>query len=224
MKKILIVCVVLFLAAILSAETVALLSASKGDVKLERANKAVNFKNGDLLQNRDVIRTGPESFAAYKYIDASSLIKLFSNSVVTIHAEQADGQLSKRVNVSQGSVLSSIKSGTGAFTVQTPTTVASVKGTEFMTRVDEGGNSIFIVTEGEVELRVLVTDEMITVSKGRTAIIDPDHKSQLRDSNEDDISSIESAELDSSRETQKSRLIIPVLDEAGNTKHIEITF
>nr|MDK2850345.1 hypothetical protein [Candidatus Cloacimonadota bacterium] len=217
-------CLILCLTGFLVADTVAMLSASKGDVKLERDSKNINFKKGELLENKDIIRTGPESFAAYKYVDASSLIKLFSNSVVTIHAEQAEGKLSKRVKVSQGSVLSTVKSGSGAFTVQTPTTVASVKGTEFMTRVDDVGNSIFIVTEGEVELRVLATDERLMVSQGNTAIIDPDNNSNLRESTEDDINAIESAELESSQNSQKNRLIIPVLDEAGNIKHIEITF
>jgi len=224
MKKISTMCLILCLTGFLVADTVAMLSASKGDVKLERDSKNINFKKGELLENKDIIRTGPESFAAYKYVDASSLIKLFSNSVVTIHAEQAEGKLSKRVKVSQGSVLSTVKSGSGAFTVQTPTTVASVKGTEFMTRVDDVGNSIFIVTEGEVELRVLATDERLMVSQGNTAIIDPDNNSNLRESTEDDINAIESAELESSQNSQKNRLIIPVLDEAGNIKHIEITF
>jgi len=224
MKKILLLSLILCLVMILSAETVALLSASKGNVSLERDKKDMKYKSGELLKNKDVLRTGPESFAAYKFIDASSLVKLFANSVVTINAEKADGKISKRVNVSQGSILSTVKSGTGAFTVQTPTTVASVKGTEFMTRVDSYGNSIFTVTEGEVELRILVTDEKLSVSKGQTATIDEDSKSQLRKSTEEDISAIELAELESTREKETNTILIPVLDENGNTKYIEITY
>lgn len=224
MKKILLITMLLMLVGMLVANSVAILSASKGKVDLERGRKNMSFKNGELLQNRDILRTGPESFAAYKYIDASSMIKLFSNSVVTVNATQDGDKLSKRVNVNKGSVLTNVKSGTGAFTVQTPTTVASVKGTEFLTKVDEDGFSIFIVTEGEVELKILLTDELATVSKGSTAVIDPDGEVELRESTYDDISEIEKAELESSQERDIKTMRILVLDSEGNLKFIEITY
>jgi hypothetical protein len=224
MKRILLITLLLMLAGMMLANSVAILSASKGNVDLERARKSMKFKNGELLLNRDVLRTGPESFAAYKYIDASSMIKLFSNSVVTVNATQDGEKLSKRVNVSKGSVLTNVKSGTGAFTVQTPTTVASVKGTEFLTKVDDDGFSTFIVTEGEVELRVLLTDEVTSAPKGTTAVIDPDGEVEVRESTYDDISEIEKAELESSQEKKVNTIRIPVLDSEGKLKYIEITY
>ncbi|MDD4789900.1 MAG: FecR domain-containing protein, partial [Candidatus Cloacimonetes bacterium] len=121
MKRILLISVILLLATALLADSVAILSASKGKVSLERALKNLKFKNGELLQNKDVLRTGAESFAAYKYIDASSMIKLFSNSVVTVNASKEGGKLSKKVNVTKGSILTQVKKGSGTFTVQTPT-------------------------------------------------------------------------------------------------------
>lgn len=224
MKKILILCLMLSIVIILTADTVALLSASKGKVELVRSKKSIAFANGELLKNRDVLRTGPESFAAYKYIDASALVKLFANSVVTIYGDKSGDKLSKRVNVKKGSVLSSIKSGSGAFTVQTPTTVASVKGTEFVTRVDENGNSMFIVTEGEVELRVMSNDERASVGKGKTAIINSDSELFLRETSNEDLSRIEQIELESTQTRGKTIIRIPVMDQAGNTKYIEISY
>lgn len=224
MKKILILCLMLSIVIILTADTVALLSASKGKVELVRSKKSIAFANGELLKNRDVLRTGPESFAAYKYIDASALVKLFANSVVTIYGDKSGDKLSKRVNVKKGSVLSSIKSGSGAFTVQTPTTVASVKGTEFVTRVDENGNSMFIVTEGEVELRVMSSDERASVGKGKTAIINSDSELFLRETSNEDLSRIEQIELESTQTREKTIIRIPVMDQAGNTKYIEISY
>jgi hypothetical protein len=214
----------LSIVIILTADTVALLSASKGKVELVRSKKSIAFANGELLKNRDVLRTGPESFAAYKYIDASALVKLFANSVVTIYGDKSGDKLSKRVNVKKGSVLSSIKSGSGAFTVQTPTTVASVKVTEFVTRVDENGNSMFIVTEGEVELRVMSNDERASVGKGKTAIINSDSELFLRETSNEDLSRIEQIELESTQTRGKTIIRIPVMDQAGNTKYIEISY
>lgn len=224
MKKIIILSLILLISSLCLADSVAILSASKGKVSLERARKDLKFKNGELLMNKDVLRTGPESFAAYKYVDASSMIKLFSNSVVTVNANVEGDKLSKKVNVNKGSVLTQVKKGTGAFTVQTPTTVASVKGTEFMTRVDDLGMSTFIVTEGEVELRVLATDETSSVEKGKTAVINPDGVLQVRESTYDDVSEIEKAELESSQTSEPGLIRIPVLDKAGTLKHIEISY
>lgn len=224
MKRVLILSLILLVASVLLADSVAILSASKGKVDLERARKQVKFKKGELLQNKDVLRTGSESFAAYKFIDASSMIKLFSNSVVTINASKSGTQLSKKVNVNKGNVLTQVKKGTGAFTVQTPTTVASVKGTEFMTRVDDDGFSTFIVTDGEVELRILDTDEVKNVSKGNTAVIDPDGEMELRQSSAQDISEIEQAELEANQSSETNTILIRVLDKNGNIKHIEVTY
>jgi len=224
MKRIILITLLLLIAGLLLANSVAILSASKGKVDLERARNSMKFKTGELLMNRDVLRTGPESFAAYKYADASSMIKLFSNSVVTINATPDGENLSKRVNVSKGSVLTNVKSGTGAFTVQTPTTVASVKGTEFLTKVDDDGFSTFIVTEGEVELRILLTDEVASVPMGSTAVVDQDGEIEVRESTYDDISEIEKAELESSQVKEIKSLRIPVLDSEGKLKFIEITY
>lgn len=207
-----------------AADAVALLSASKGKVTLERSAKSVKFNNGELLQNKDVLRTGAESFAAYKYIDGSSNIKVFSNSVVTVNAVKNGAKLDKNVNVNKGSIFSQIKSGTGAFNVQTPTTVASVKGTGFLTKVDELGNSMFIVSEGEVEVKVIVTDERLSVGKGKTAVINADGEMEVRDSTEEDLSALETQEVESMQNTAPQVMRIPVIDSNGRTKYIEITF
>ena len=225
MKKFCLLVVILGLATLLlAADTVAILSASKGKVNLERNKQDLKFKKGELLQNQDIIRTKAESFAAYKFIDASSLIKLFSNSVVTISATSQGGKLSKKVSLDRGSVLASVKSGTGAFTVHTPTTVASVKGTEFLTRVDEEGNSMFTVTDGEVEIQIKSTGEILSAAKGKTALITPKGEPIVRDSSPEDISAIEQAELEANKSTAPSTIRIPVKDKAGNTKYIEITY
>lgn len=225
MKKLYILFIILSLATLLmAADAVAVLAASKGKVSLERGKRDIKYKKGELLESQDILRTKAESFAAYKFIDASALIKLFSHSVVTIDATQMDGKLSKKVNIEHGSVLASVKSGSGAFAVHTPSTVASVKGTEFMTRVDYAGNSTFIVTEGEVELQIKSTGETLSVAKGQTATIDPQNVSLLRETSPDDISTLELIELEANQTSEPTTIRIPVRDAAGNTKYIEISY
>ncbi|HQQ67599.1 MAG TPA: hypothetical protein PLX77_02100, partial [Candidatus Cloacimonadota bacterium] len=103
MKKQLILIVILMLVVcLLGADAIAMLSANKGKVTLVRDKSQIKFQKGQLLMDNDVIRTGEESFAAYKYVDASSSVKMFSNSVATISATKDGKGLSKKVTVSKG--------------------------------------------------------------------------------------------------------------------------
>ncbi len=225
MKRIVLLCMLFALIYTLNAaDSVALLSASKGKVDISREAKAIKFKNGELLKNNDELRTGGESFAAYKYIDGSSTIKVFSNSLVRITANRSGKTLSKKVVVDKGSVFTSVKPKTGAFMVQTPTTVASVKGTGFLTKLSDKGESMFIVTDGEVEIKILNQDEVKSVPAGKTAVIDEAGNYEIRESTPDDTSAIEEAEIESSQKNEPKLIRIPVVDEAGKTRYIEITY
>ena len=225
MKRIVLLCMLFALIyALNAADSVALLSASKGKVDISREAKAIKFKNGELLKNNDELRTGGESFAAYKYIDGSSTIKVFSNSLVRITANRSGKTLSKKVVVDKGSVFTSVKPKTGAFMVQTPTTVASVKGTGFLTKLTDKGESMFIVTDGEVEIKILNQDEVKSVPAGKTAVIDEAGNYEIRESTPDDTSAIEEAEIESSQKNEPKLIRIPVVDEAGKTRYIEITY
>lgn len=225
MKKLILLSLIMVLCVtLLNADAVAMLMASKGKLSLSRAASQIKFHKGELLMNNDVLRTGAESFAAYKYVDASSTVKMFSNSVATITATKEGIKLNKNVAVSKGSILTNVNKGTGLFRVSTPTTVASVKGTEFFTKVEEGGATQFLVTDGEVEVRILVTDETAVVGKGQTALISALGELHLRASNPDDLSAAEQIELESMRETVPKVIRIPVLDENGRVKYIEITY
>lgn len=225
MKRIIVLTIILSLSALLlAADAVALLSAAKGKVDLSRAAKQLKFKNGDLLQNNDELRTGGESFAAYKYIDGSSTIKVFSNSMVKISANRNGKSLSKKITVNKGSVLTSVKPKTGSLIVQTPTTVASVKGTEFLTRITDTDQSVFVVTEGEVELKILDQPEPKSVAKGKTAVVETDGTIEIRNSSREDLSALEKAEVDAGQEPETKSMLIPVIDASGRTKYIEISY
>lgn len=226
MKRLLLIALTVVLAASLFAaeDSVALISASKGKVDLRRATKVVPHKTGDFLLNKDEIKTGGESFAAYKYIDGSSTVKVFANSVVRVIASTQNKKLAKKVELDKGSIYTQIKSNTGPFSVETPTTVASVKGTAFLTEFDEYGQSTFIVTEGELALTILEQKETQSVKAGNTAIIQADGSYEINPSTKDDILKIEQAEIASKQEQENKKMSIPVVGPDGQTKYIEITW
>lgn len=225
MKKLLFVSLILILCYSLSAaSSIALLSIAKGKVDVSRAAKAIRFKAGDLLQHNDEIRTGGESFAAYKYVDGSSTVKVFSNSLVKVLANSSGKSLVKQVSITKGSVFSQVKPKSGTFMVKTPTTVASVKGTGFLTKITEAKQSMFIVTEGEVQLKILDDTDPKVVSKGNTAIVEADGRYIIRLSTPEDLSELERAELESTSERGNNTMRIPMLDPSGRTRFIEITY
>jgi len=225
MKKLLILAFVLALTLALSAaNTVALLSTAKGKVDLTRAAKAIKFKTGDLLQHNDIIRTGGESFSAFKYVDGSSTVKVFSNSVAHVLANSSGKSLVKKVEIKKGSVFSKVKPKSGTFMVQTPTTVASVKGTAFLTKLTEAKQSMFVVTEGEVLLKILDDNEAKNVPAGKTAIVEADGRYIIRLSTPEDLSEIEQAEIEASRARENKTMRIPFFDPSGRLRYIEITY
>ncbi|MDY0151033.1 MAG: FecR family protein [Candidatus Cloacimonas sp.] len=224
MKKIMVTLMFLSLVlCIFAVNEVALLSVAKGRVELNREGKLFKFKTGELLKHNDELRTGGESFAAFKYIDGSSTIKVFSNSVVKVQASASGKSLVKRVVVNKGSVFSQIKPKSGTFMVQTPTTVASVKGTAFLTKLTEDKQSLFIVTEGEVMLKILDDTALKSVTSGKTAVVEADGRYVIRLSTPEDLSELEQTEIEASQELENRIMRIPVLDPAGHLKYIEIT-
>ncbi|HQQ68121.1 MAG TPA: hypothetical protein PLX77_04765, partial [Candidatus Cloacimonadota bacterium] len=103
-------------------------------------------------------------------------------------------------------------------------TVASVKGTEFLTKVEDDGSSMFIVNDGEVELRMSSTGEVTSVGKGKTARVQSSGRFEVRDSRPEDLSPAERQEMEAEEKSDSNTIRIPVLDENGNLKQIEITF
>ncbi|MBM4404351.1 MAG: FecR domain-containing protein [Candidatus Cloacimonetes bacterium] len=226
MNRILIIAILLLgiLGALPATEAVAIISASKGKVELVRNNKPVRFKTGDMVFNNDQIKTGGESFAAVKYLDGSSTVKIFSNSVVRINAAVVGNNMNKNTTVSRGSANSSVRSGGGSYTVQTPTTVASVKGTDFLTKIIDDYLTLIIVTDGVVLVKNTVTNREAEVPSGRTAKSDDQGSLDVVESSDDDLSEAERLEMESQRETQPRSMRIQFTDELGNIKYVEVRF
>jgi len=151
-------------------------------------------------------------------------VKVFSNSQVRVVSNTSGKSLVKKVELNKGSVFAQVKPKTGTFLVSTPTTVASVKGTGFLTKITEAKQSMFVVTEGEVLLKILDDNEGKPVPAGKTAVVEADGRYVIRQSTPDDLSAIEQAEIESSRAKDNKTLRVPMLDPSGKTRYIEITY
>lgn len=226
MKKIIITCIILAAFCLLAAaEPIAYFMKSKGKVEIIRERRSIRFKNGELLYNNDEIKTAGESYAALKYVDGGATLKVFPNSVIRLSAVQQDKQLNKSTTIKSGSLYSKIYDKIkGMYRVETPTTVASVKGTGFVTRLGEDGSTTVIVLEGEVLVQNKDSGKSSTVGKGSTGVSYFDGEVRTEDTQEGEISETELKEIESvSLETQKS-MKVQITDKDGNIKYIEIAY
>ncbi|HNX37837.1 MAG TPA: FecR family protein [Candidatus Cloacimonadota bacterium] len=225
MKRLFIIAIMaLTILSLAATGGVAYLSANKGKVDLTRDKKPVKFKSGQMLNNEDVLTTGRESFAAYKYVDGSSTVKVFANSVVKIKAVASGKKLSKTVAISKGSVYSSVKKNKGSYKVDTPGTVASVKGTGFLTGVSDTDETRYIVLDGIIEIEIKATGEKKDLPAGKTATIDTDGNYTEYNSTEDELQDIQDLQDEAGMPLELKTMRIPVQNEAGQIKYIEIKY
>ncbi len=156
--------------ALFADDPVALTIKVKGEVNLNRSEENSKLGKGDMLMNNDELNSGDDSYAAAKFVDGSSLIKLFPNSTLKIRAEVNDeNQLDKKSYLERGNIYSKIMKKAGVYEVETPTTVASVKGTEFLLSVSDTGITEVITFTGTVHMENKMDGETADVGPGMKA-------------------------------------------------------
>lgn len=226
MKKLLIgLLFILSVCYLVAAEPVAYLIQGKGNVQIVRDKKQVKFKNGELLYNNDEIKTAGESFAAIKYSDGGAAVKIFPNSIIKISAIKQDKQLNKNTTLQMGSLYSKVNNKIkGNYQVETPTTVASVKGTGFITKLGKDRKTYVVVLEGEVLVQNKESGNSKSVGPGLTATSDERGDVNLEDTKPGDVSEQEQREMEATNQESLKTMKIQVTDENGNIKYIEITY
>jgi hypothetical protein len=226
MKKI--IFVVLLMAALclaFAAEPVAYLIQGKGKVQIIRDQKVLKHKNGELLYNNDEVKTSAESFAAIKYVDGGAAVKVFPNSVMKVTAVKFNKELSKNSIMKSGNVYSKVSNRIkGGYQVETPTTVASVKGTGFISKISNGNKTHVIVLEGEVLVQNKISGISKTVSAGFTAISDETGLIELLETAEGTVSEQEMQEIEETNQEAQKTIRVQVTDDNGNIKYIDISY
>ena len=87
---------------------------------------------GSDLYNKDYINTGNNGFLKYVYVDDGTQVKIHNNSEVYVMGKLNRKSIMKQLEINEGTVKLKVeKQGVNEFTVITPTSVASVKGTSF---------------------------------------------------------------------------------------------
>ena len=166
----------IFISGLVCAESIALATKVKGTV-LYKKKKEKQLKNdlkvGVDLHNSDYIRTGEDGFAKYVYLDDGTQIKVHNNTEVYVHGELSRRSILKQLKVKDGTVKLDIKKqNVDEFTVITPTSVASVKGTDFFLNTDALGDN-FYGFEGVVEVLNKESNNCWAFTKSFSATVYP---------------------------------------------------
>ena len=135
---------------VVKAEEKAQLVVESGivEVRHEGESWAVAENGMDLIQS-DSVRTGDDSSASIILFE-SSIVRLDSNTEVTLEELIRDEETSVTVQQDSGRTWNTVSkiSGIDNYDVQTPTTVASVRGTAFVIIVQENGSTYYGVEHG----------------------------------------------------------------------------
>ena len=209
----------IFLVIIIASnDGIALITKSKGSVEYEKNDGTVikdNLKKGMSLFNEDRIKTGANGFAKYLYLDDGSMIKVHKNAEVYIYGAINQRSIIKQINVAGGNVKFEVsKQGNDDFTVITPTSVATVKGTDFWLESDEEDGDQFFGLSGLVNVKNIESNLIRQLTRNTTVISDRNGGITIKKTDLNDFKKLQRLEL-SAGEIDENEFENSILEQLG---------
>ena len=155
-----------------SAETIGRVMKSNGTVLIKPMGSgtySVSVKPGQAVSNGDAIRVGEASFAVVIFLDDKSVVKIRENTDFQF-VETAN---TRSLVIDQGTTLHNVnrEGRTKAYRVETPVSVASVKGTEFSAFHDAvAGIDKFVGKSGNFDVFNTISGQTVNVGAGQKAV------------------------------------------------------
>ncbi len=172
------------------AQRIAIATKTIGKVEInKKAQPGYNsLKAGTILENGDGIRTGSDGFVLIIFIDDKSQLKVKGDSEVTISGKKIASAISKNVRMDNGTVRAQVnKQRKGEFVIQSTTSVASVKGTDFWFIANSEDGDMVIGLEGIVDLFNAVSGLNVDVTAGNTGTSDSSGNIDVIETNQNAI-------------------------------------
>ncbi len=154
-----------------SDKPVALIYKPVGSVEyLKEGKKWTKAAPATPLLSGDQVKTGANSFVIVKFIE-NSILRLQENSQITIRAElTANKEFSKDVNLDHGELTFDVKKRENEkFEFSTPTSVASIRGTQGLLIDGADSSDVLILGAGIVLFTNNVSNQSVNVNAGQTA-------------------------------------------------------
>ena len=163
---------ILFTITICSGETIGRVMKVSGEVLIKPIGSgtySVSVKLGQAISNGDAIRVGEASFAVVIFLDDKSVVKIKENTDFQF-VETAN---TRSLIIEQGTTLHNVNSKDRKkdYRVETPVSVASVKGTEFSAFHDAvAGVDKFVGKSGNFDVFNSISGMTVNVGAGQKAV------------------------------------------------------
>lgn len=141
-----------------------------GSVEITRGAEAARpVVLGEELKQGDIIKTGSASFMVFS-IGETATARIQPDTQVTLSGITDKANID--ITLMKGGVLNKVNklAKGGSYKINTPTVVASVRGTVFSAYFDEGTNTV-AVKNGNVEVEMKEKKESVSLKEGNTAVI-----------------------------------------------------
>ena len=208
----------IFIFSISLNDGIALITKSKGTIEYKKNDGTIikdNLKKGTSLFNNDRIVTGSNGFAKYVYLDDGSIIKVHKNAEVYIYGAIDKRSIIKQINVSAGNVKFEVsKQGKDDFTVVTPTSVATVKGTDFWLESDEDDGDQFFGLSGLVNVQNVESNVILQLTRNTTILSQPDGSIDIKKTEVEDFKKLQKLELNAG-EIDEVQYETSILEQIG---------
>ena len=187
------ICKILFISILfishIYGNKIAVTTKVKGLVEIMPSGKDdfLALKPGTILSNGDKIRTGSSGFTAIIFIDDKSTLKLKENSETVINGQRSAKSIAKKINMDVGTIRATVNKQNSNFVIQTPTSVASVKGTDFWMITDPVDGDLVIGLDGVVNLTNNETGAEVDVTEGNSGSSTPDGDVNVEQTEESSI-------------------------------------
>lgn len=155
-----------------------------GKPTVTRDNKSTMLKMGDIIRNGDIIKTGRNETVEIAY-DDNSRISIQQNTIIQIGSKNVQG--ASDLTVIAGEITGKFgKLKKGVHRINTPTTVCSVRGTEFKVSVSNGGDSLVNLEEGALDVDNVYGEVKLKQGQSIEADMgdDPDISDEFVDTND----------------------------------------
>ena len=132
---------------------IALVLKTVGKVELDAEGRSqwLPAKRGARLNSGQIVRTGERSLAALVFTDDKTLLKVRANSNVKIKGERKNNTIVKRIQLAFGQIWAKVTRQNVSMRIESPSGVATVKGTIFNCLVADDNFYVFC-EEGLMEL------------------------------------------------------------------------
>ncbi len=158
-----------FISQIQAAEEIAKVAKAQGQVQIQH-QADVDFSSltsGESIFDGDVVKVGSQGFCVVVFLDDKSILKIRESSQFQF-METAN---TRTINMEFGKVLADVKKEKKKdFRIETPVSVASVKGTQFWTVSNQMGFDKFYGLEGQVEIFNTISGQFQTLGPGQMTL------------------------------------------------------